>query len=363
MTKTIKMSLAAVALAGFTSAAFAAPTVGGSIAHKFDKKDNANPDLYDTYTKVSLKTSGNVNDNLSYAVSYSESTESTTDLNSNDKGLKLSNAKFTYKNDIGTFVLGRQGLATPWTTASSVIDGTQVGNGVVALIPAGGVTLAVANIVNHNIAVAGAVAKDSDITILAALGKAGGINYEAWYASIAEDEAATVDGATAMTIAASGDVGGVNVKARYSSFDSDALADVNTLMSLEASTNVGSVKVNAGIAVAGEDGGTVSLDGDANAANNIYAGTWNLALGGGVADATLMSVGATMPLTETLTGNVNVSSRAGDGVDDQTEIKAQVSAKVAKNFSLYARAASVTSDSGDEATEFFRTRVFAAYKF
>jgi hypothetical protein len=362
MTKTIKLSLAAVALAGFTSAAFAAPTVSGSIAHQFQKKDTE--DLYTTNTKVSLKTTGAVNDNLSYVVSYAARTSSVTERAAGDLG--LSNAKFTYKNDMGTFVLGRQGVTTPWTNGGSLIDSTTVSNGVLAIIPAGAVTVVAGNMINHsgNLNQTGTLlTKDSDITVLGALGKAGGANLEAWYVSVAEDEAATTEGLTGITLAASGNVADVSLKARYSSVSPETAAVKDqSLMSLEGKTKVGNVGINFGFAKGGEDGHLVALDAAGNAANQIYAGTWNLSVGGATdSNVQLVGLGASMPLTDTLTASANYGMWSADGADDKNEIKLQLSAKVAKNFSLYARYAQVSSD--DASKEFDRTRVYAAYKF
>lgn len=361
MTKTIKLSLAAVAVAGLATSAFAAPKVGGSLAHQFQKKDSVD-NAYVLNTKVSLKTTGAVNDNLSYAVSYAERAGGQKDaLGSGATGTKLSNAKFIAKTSYATIIAGRQGLTTPWTNGSSLIDGTQVGNGVIALAPVGAVTLVGAYVVNHNIAVPGVVGKSSDIAIVGALAKAGAVNVEGWFSNLGEDESDGVDGLTGMTVGASGTFGGAMVKARYSTVSADALADDQDLLSVEAKMKLDAVTLNAGFATT-SNGDIVSLDGNGNAANQIYAGTWNLSMGGGSAGdaATLISLGATMPLSDTLTGNVNYGQRTGDGVDDSTEIKGQISAKVAKNMSLYFRAAQVSPDVADS---YLRTRLYAAYKF
>jgi hypothetical protein len=358
MTKTIKLSLAAAAVAGLTTSAFAAPTISGSLAHKFDKKDTA--ESYTMTTKTALKASGSVNDSVSYLISYAARANAADSLGA--ASVNLSNAKFTIKTSAATVIAGRQGLTTPWTTGGNVIDGTQTGNGVLALAPMGAVTLAGAYVVNHNIAVTGAVGTSSDIAIVAALGKAGPVNFEAWYANVGEDTAVNADGLTGMTVAGSGKFGPAAVKARYSSVTSDALAEDQDLLSVEAKMKFDSVTLNAGFATT-SNGDLVSLDtAGAAAANNIYAGTWNISMGGGAAKdaATLISLGASAPLTSTLTANANYGQRTGDGVDDTTEIKGQISAKVAKNMKVYVRAAQVSPDAADS---YLRTRLFASYKF
>lgn len=378
MTKKIKLSLVAAAVAGFATSAVAAPTIGGSLAFKFEKNDSAQ-ETYRTISKVSLKATGNVDDKISYAVSYSERSNSQSGLSSGTNGLKLSNAKFTYKGDVATVVAGRQGIATPWTTASDVIDGTQVGNGVLALFPMNNVTLVAGNFVTHNINVGYTdaanttttiVDSDSDITVLAAMAKMEQFNAELWYANIAESENFTTasSGASAFTLAASTKVKAVSLSARYSSFDPDTDAvDTQSLLTLSASGKVGEVTVKGSYAKAGKDGGLVNLDlGGANSANFAYAGAWNITLGGSVdgdKDASLMGIGASMPFNNMFTGSLNYAVKSSDYIDDQAEIKAQVSAKVAKGLSLYLRGASVTSDTGADATEYVRTRLFAAYKF
>lgn len=359
MTKTIKLSLAAALL---STAAYAAPKVSGSLAHQFQKKDtDAAGEVLNT--KVSLKTTGAVNDNISYAVSYSERVGGQSDdLGNGTNGLKLSNAKFVVKTDVATVIAGRQGLTTPWTNGSSAIDSTNVGNGVVALAPAGSATLVGAYVLGHNINNA-LVGKSSYIAIAGLLGKADMVNYEAWYSKIGEDTSTGALGLTGLTVAASAKIENVNVKARYSSVSPElSTMDTQTLVSVEAKAKFDSVTVNAGFAQAGKDGGLVSLDGAGNAANNIYAGTWNISMGGGASDCTLMSLGATAPINETLAATVNFGQRAGDGVNDATEIKGQISAKVAKNMSLYFRAAKVSYDTSAN-EDFTRTRLYAAYKF
>jgi hypothetical protein len=365
MIKMIKMAF--ILLISTTSFALAAPKVSGSLAHQFQKQDSVD-NGYVVNTKVILKTAGSVNDKISYTVSYGA-----LDHGQNDSvgtpSLNLSNAKFIAKAGISTFVIGRQGLTTPWTNGSSLIDGTQVGNGIVGLVPVNNVMLIGTYIVNHNISKPTIVGTTSDIAIIGALSKIGSANIEAWYSLIGEDEQGTGvtdddKGLSAMTFASSVNIEGVNLKARYSSVSPKIdTIKTQTLLSLEASAKINGMTFNAGLARAGDDGDLVSLDEKAGTSNDIYAGTWNLALGQGDNNgATLASFGITKRVNEVLTSNINYAQKTGDDINDATEVKAQFSANIAKNMSLYLRVAKVTFDTNTD-EDYLRTRLYASYKF
>ena len=364
MKKFVKLSLvAAVAVAGLSTTASAADVnVNGSLAHQIQKKSTSTAPTI-TNTKVSLKLSGKVSDTLKYVVSYSERIGSqTTAIANGTNGLKLSNAKFIQTFGSTTVIAGRQGVTTPWTSGSNTIDSTVVGNGVVAIAKVGPATLIGGYVMNHNVANA-YMTKDSDITVLGAKVKAGAANLGAWYVDVAADKAATTKGLDGYTFTADGKVAMVGLKARYSSVTpgDSALLKKQSLFSVGANVKVSSVKITAAYAKSGNDGDLVSIDPAGDASNNQYLGTWNISMGGGKHnDSKLVTIGASMPLTSTLTGVVNYGKRSNTTTTDK-ELKLQISAKVAKNMSLYLRYADVKATASVD--DFTRTRLYVAYKF
>jgi hypothetical protein len=356
---------------GLASSVYATPKISGSLAHQFQKNDSVD-NGYVVNTKVILKNSGAVNNNISYGISYAERIVDQNDAIKNEK-LGLSNAKFIIRSKYSTIIAGRQGLTTPWTNGASLIDSTNIGNGILVLAPTTKVTLVGAYVVNHNILLPTIVGKSSDIAIIGALGKIGSTNIEAWYSSIGEDEqgVSSADddkGLIGMSLATSTDIENININARYSSVTSDALAKDQSLLSFEASARVRGVKLNAGFASSSQ-GDKVSLDEAGNAANTIYAGTWNLSMGNGSVSndgANLIGVGLTVPVDKKFTANINYGQRTGKGVNDASEIKAEISSHVAKNMTLYFRAAKVSFDDTSDLTgdkNYIRTRLYGAYKF
>jgi len=358
MKKMIKMSLvAAVAVAGLTSTAAADVKVGGHLAYQLNNATGSNG--HDDKTKVSFNFKGAVNETISYAVSYAQRSASPTKDEDTDAPLGdtyssgyvgLSNAKFIVKTDKVTAIVGRQGLDTPWTDASDAIDSTDVGNGVVALMPVGPVTLAAAHVFSHNAGSKLEITGDADINIVAAIGAAGPVNYQLWMADIE-------DVASSMTAIVGAKAGGADVELRHVATDLDANSNSYGLTALSASVKAGAATVDAGYAMGAEDGIVASLNKSGNAANDVSFGSWMF---GVPADGSLMSVGATMPMGDMFKANLNYAIQDG-AVNTDTEIKAQLSVNVAKNASLYGRVAVVDGDSYTDAVTY--TRVYMAYKF
>jgi len=349
MKKMIKMSLvAAVAVAGLTSTAAADVKVGGHLAYQLNNSDAKS--AHDDKTKVSFNFKGAVNETISYAVSYAERATGGDSLNSGATGTGLSNAKFIVKTDKVTAIVGRQGLDTPWTDASDAIDSTDVGNGVVALMPVGPVTLAAAHVFSHNAGSKLGITGDADINIVAAIGAAGPVNYQLWMADIE-------DVASSMTAIVGAKAGGADVELRHVATDLDANSNSYGLTALSASVKAGAATVDAGYAMGAEDGIVASLNKSGNAANDVSFGSWMF---GVPADGSLMSVGATMPMGDMFKANLNYAIQDG-ATNTDTEIKAQLSVNVAKNASLYGRVAVVDGDSYADAVTY--TRVYMAYKF
>ena len=87
------------------------------------------------------------------------------------QNVNADNIYFTYANGPLTVNAGKQDMNTPNT------DG-ELGNGLLSTYNLGAVTLAGAYFYDN------AAATGSDITVLAALGSAGPVNYQAWYVGV-----------------------------------------------------------------------------------------------------------------------------------------------------------------------------------
>ena len=390
MTKMIKMSLvAAMAVAGISSTVAAKPlssaientTIGGMIRYRegFKNIDNgASTEQQQAKMVVGLKSK--VNDKVTASVKFVGVLNQKDSVTKGAPGLDV--AKFTYANGKGcTLTAGLMELATPWTDAA---DGARA-NGLLATKAVNGITFAAAILRDSTMGADKTVGIDAnDITAVAAIGKAGSVSYQAWYATIGNGDAglnaagkpkanALPSGGDAVALVASAKVGPAAVNASYASLEGDNnTLKKQTLIKAVASAKAGSATVVAGFAKGGSDGDLVTFDQDAK----VGFESWNIRAGGaGQYDLSAYTVAAVAPvngiaLKAQYTGaSFDNGTAATAGDTDVTELLLQASYKMSKNFGGYLRYASVdqdakaTSTSATVNTKFNRTRLEIKYTF
>lgn len=223
--------IAAVAVTGMTSTVCAKPAeeiikgvdFSGSVEYRMENRTTNNAHTSGENVKVVLGVKTPVNDKVTFdavALVNSQATAAT-DATANTQGAPSINvAKFTYNAGFANIVAGMQQLDTPWTDAA---DGARA-NGVLALIPAGGVTVAAAHFRDSQQGIeATAAINSNDLTALAAIGKAGMVSYQAWYLNINPSSNNTQvlatnalpSGGTALALLVDADFGVAKVNASY----------------------------------------------------------------------------------------------------------------------------------------------------
>ena len=266
-----------------------------------------------------------------------------------------SHANFTVKTDVATVIAGKQGLATPWTVALDNDGAEQTGTGLLALIPAGPVTIAAAAFNQTNL-----TAGTKDVATVGVMGKAGPVSFDAWYI----DQADTLD---SYTVSAKAKIDVVTLDARYTSLTTDA-ADANgktdnSLFLAKASAKIGAVSAWLQYGMTDKDGGTTALE---NSAKTSLEG-WNVTTNG-KADADYIGAGAGMDVMSGL--NVALNYRNIDYADttttttENTEIYTQITHKMGKNLVTYLRFGSFeTEKAGVKSNDATRGRLQVEYKF
>jgi len=439
MTKMIKMSLiAAVAVTGMTSTVCAQPLeeaikgvdVSGMLRYKYDDlqttekatgaQDDKTSNQYNNY-RLDVNTKAKVNDTVTANVTVGfTNTGNGANLADNVEGeanLAVRNANFTFALPVATVIAGKQSIPGPFV--DNTVDDISRGTGVVALVPAGPVTIAAGHFVTHNVTTTGLddaealalvpVAKTATVaqvlalgaatgaevntvisnhikagnaTELAVLGTAGGVSFDVWYANV-------TDVLTGMSYGAKAAVAGINVDARYSTMDVsdayDALLNANhglngksSLLKVVASTKVGAASLKAGLATTGKHNGTganrIAIDRDNDAQSDLKL--WQLSAGE-LADTTAFVIGAGMEVMPSVTVTADYLTASGEISDvavgdpkidiDASELLFGATYAMSKNFSVHARysMASVKySEPGDtDEEEKTRGRLEVKYTF
>ena len=379
MKKMIKLSLAAaVAVAGLTTSATAGAledsikdtTISGKAMvgynYKNDKvtgtADSTNEVEYDLDIKFSSKVNDTVTAVVGFQADHATAENTSTDETKADD-ITLTNLHFVAKTDVATVIVGKQGQPTPFFD-------DERGDGVVALVPAGPVTVA-AGYFNGLTTGNGALdlgantdllGAERNVAAAAVIGTFGPVNASLWYAQL--DSAATYDGvetgADAISLNLSANVGPVNVNFTHSEAEiDDAAAGTNfekeTLTKLIVSGKVDVVTLTGAYAftndnnnvAAGEDVRRIGVDltHDNDAKTNFRSDILNL---DAFNDAQAFLIGASTTFGATTVGatylDVTVDNEAG--VDTKAdELDLTVSYAMSKNFSitgLYATAEAKT---------------------
>jgi hypothetical protein len=387
MKNTIKMSLvAAVAVAGLSTTASAGnleemikdTTMSGKISVGYTSNTT------DTTTAAGVKTTGAgtnnteydidatiktpVNDYITSTIGFQADHDPVIDNANNtrwngggngigggDTQVDVTVANFTYKNGPVTAIVGKQGVATPFTD-------DEKGDGILAMGTMGPVTLAAAHFVNSNTDLtAGELGitpqGDQTINAVAAIGSMGGITVDAWYVTTTLIQSATIDGAAAWTIGASGTIADmISLNVRHSSAEIDGAAganfDAETLTKAVVGVNLGMVSLTAGY------GMTNDTIGNGVSANNTIDGTYGRVHGvewnpgdtdagftveqaelDALNDADAFLIGASATFADVTAGVTYIdgdfdANGAAAGDDSFDELLLSVGYKMSKNFSI-----------------------------
>ena len=377
MKNTIKMSLvAAVAVAGLSSTAAAKPLeeaiknvdISGTMVYRYDEKKQdiagATATASNNY-KIATSLKSKVNDYVTATVRVVTGHDLTTGNTQTNNGdfaslptngvddqnptVQVSQANFTVSTDAATVIVGKQGLATPWTVAIDSDSNEQTGTGALALVPVGPVTVAAGYFNQTNLGYVG-----KDIATVAVLGSTDTVSYDAWYLDL-QDTFST------YTVGAKAKLGDINVDARYASLELDSASDANTLLYIKTSGKFDKFGFKANVAMTGEDGGLTALDGDAK--TTILA--WNVNTHN-KADALYYHINGNMDAMDNLNVALNYASVDYDnaGTDQvDTELFTQITYKMSSNLSTYFRYAMINNEVGSSDTDSTRGRLQVEYKF
>ena len=371
MTKMIKLSLvAAVAVAGLTTTASAVNLedaikgvqVSGFVLYRANKtmeNGTALPDPQEmsSFIKTRVVIKSPVNDTTTAKIVVAD-----------DKGTgtRLGEANFIIKTSGATLIAGRQAIPTPFMDGSD-----QKGDGLVALIPAGGVTIAAGYFYAP-------LSADNDLMALGAIGKAGTVSYQAWYASLDNEtqdgkgaDTKTGLGQTLTALMLNAKVAGLNVEVVTATSSSDAATSSAFYFKDQSQSRVvvsgkaNKLAYRAGVVVTGKDGGDVRALGKAGAADSDAKVNFSSAEldASGVADATLIHLGVNMPIANKLSGDLSYTggsvAKNAAGKDSVVETTAVLKYASSKNFYISGR-----YTTGDVyGADFTKTRIEMKYTF
>jgi hypothetical protein len=382
MKKIAKLSLvAAVAVAGFTTAnaqpleeAIKNVDVSGSVVYRYndwsndstkatayDAKGKQYKDQSDNNYKVGLNLSSKVNEdvkfNSRFLVADMANAANFAPLDSSTSGdanvtTQLSQANFAYTGLKNTTVtVGKQGLATPYTTAVMIDENEQNGTGIMALSTVGPVTLGAAYFNQTNLNSSGDItstvnalspngnAGSQDIAAIAAIATFAPVTIDAWYLDLSDTFDTYTVGAKSEF-----DLSGVKlgVDARYASLDADDLDTDNNIAKIALTAKAGIVNAKVAYATTDEEGGVTGLDSDAV---TVLKG-WNLhTLGKADADYWQAVAGVDILSNLNLSANYgNLQYVASNADIEEEEVYGQLTYKMSKNLSTYVRYGTYTKE-------------------
>jgi len=356
MTKMIKMSLvAAVAITGLSSTLAAKPLaeaiqdvdVSGSVVYRYDdysdNKDAA--DVNRNKYKIATSIKSKVNDYVTATVRVVTGTgvaglgadskadfttlNTQTDADANPT-LQVNQANFTVKTDVATVIAGKQGLTTPWTVAIDSDSNEQTGTGLLALVPAGPVTLAAAyfNQTNLNNAHA-AISGDEAVATVGVLGSVDAVSFDAWYLDM--DEVFST-----YTVGVKATIDMFTAELRYASLDLDDVIDPadtdNNALMLKLGAKMDAFNAYLQYGITDKEGGLTALDSDAKTTMT----GWNTNLHN-KADADYLRVGGGMDVMSGLNVSLNYANLDYAADTTETELFTQITHKMGKNLVTYIR--------------------------
>jgi hypothetical protein len=265
---------------------------------------------------------------------------------------QLSQANFAYTGLKNTTVtVGKQGLATPYTTAVMIDENEQNGTGIMALSTVGPVTLGAAYFNQTNLNSSGDItstvnalspngnAGSQDIAAIAAIATFAPVTIDAWYLDLSDTFDTYTVGAKSEF-----DLSGVKlgVDARYASLDADDLDTDNNIAKIALTAKAGIVNAKVAYATTDEEGGVTGLDSDAV---TVLKG-WNLhTLGKADADYWQAVAGVDILSNLNLSANYgNLQYVASNADMEEEEVYGQLTYKMSKNLSTYVRYGTYTKE-------------------
>uniref|UniRef100_UPI004048D5DD porin n=1 Tax=Aliarcobacter sp. TaxID=2321116 RepID=UPI004048D5DD len=368
MKKIAKLSLvAAVAVAGLTTAnaqpleeAIKNVDVSGTVVYRYDDRsvDNGVSTSSNNY-KVGVSLKSKVTDDVTFNSRVITSTNLTnTAFVTRDNQLEgdanptfnLSQANFAYTGVANTtLIVGKQGLATPWTNAVDSDGSEQTGTGVLGMTTMGPVTAAAGYFNQTNITTDG-----NDLGVAGLIANFAGIKAEAWYLDIADSLDSYVVKASSSVNVGDVKLGGF---AQYSSKDEDANDKKLSLMKAGVNAKMGIFDAGVTYAKTGRDGSGIVN----NLAPVVSAIGYSVNLEkADDASAFFVDLGAqVLPKLHIGLNYDRISDDSANNANDHQETYAQFTYAHAKNLSAYVRLATGEQNKVD----YNRGRLQVEYKF
>lgn len=372
MKQILKLSLAtSMILAGLSSSvsakdlseAIKGVDVSGSVVYRYNdydaddingkdaSKDQGGKDETKNYYKAVLNIKSPINEdmalNVSVAANNNFSGWDTSTKSDENVAVELTKVNFAYTGiSHTTAILGKQGLATPWTIASDSDGNEQTGTGALALVNVEPVTLAVAYFNQTNLNTGDTedyFDGTEDIATIGVMANAGPVALDAWYLTM-------IDQFDAYTLGAKYGFkfkdGKANFEANYSNLEFDD--DFKNITEVDKKNSMwwlgAKVKYSIwGAALAygqtDKDGGLVSLDSDTKKTS---MKGWNTTIFG-IKDADYIKSNINIQAMKQLNIALNYNCLdAKDDSKDSSEVFAQFTWKPSKNFYTYIRYGQLT---------------------
>jgi ribosomal protein L30E len=329
--------------------------VSGTVVYRYNDYEENNSSAKDDSStsnnyKVAINLSSKVNDDIKFnsrliagnqtnAGEVSLNTQSTSDDNVD---VFLSEANFDYtgvQNSVIT--IGKQGVTTPFTLSRDSLGNEATGTGLVATTHMGDMLSLTGGYFNqtnfdNNDGGLGTVAIDGSESFAYVTGTVAyaGMTLDATYGELQDRfDAYTVGLTGAYTI----DELKLAPYARYSSLDLDSTDDKNTLWKTGIKANLGIFGAYIAYGQTNEEGGTVGTEASSDTGMDDH---WRVTLSG-IEDASAIYASIDTQVTDTVNvalkySTIDVGSK-NTSSNDQNEIYTQVSYKMSKNLSTYAR--------------------------
>jgi hypothetical protein len=369
MTKMIKMSLVAALAVSGLSASIKDSSVSGKFMVEYNHATSktgsteTTDNTWDYDVDVTVKTP--IADSVTgiLTVQGDGGDDADSGAKTTDAGVTVVKSYISAKVSSATVNVGKQSAATPFT-------GDERGNGVLALVPAGPVTLAAATFTNVN---GNAAIQDHDVSVAAVIGGMKDVKYSLWYASISQT-------ATAYTLNANAKVGPASIDFRHTDVDysdhykaaglSTAKDKAASLTKISAEVAAGPATVSATYAMTGDNenrgvGVDISNDGDESATN--VAGTFYQI--GDKRDASAFILGASADVSGLTVGASYLAGSFKETATyerDFSELGATVAKSLNKSTSLtgaYTMGSIDNATKGGSDTDDTKLTVAMTYKF
>lgn len=378
MKKFAKLSLvASMAIASFSAAnaqdlakAIQNVDVSGTIAYRYNDYEETtggqdNSDSNNNY-KIALSLKSKVNDDITANTRFivgSSTNAGPASLSTHDNGdqnvdVSLSEVNFTYTGIKNTAItLGKQGLATPYSSHRDSMDNEQTGTGIVASTTWGPVTFAAAyfNQTNLNGSTetpsAVSISGDENVIFAGVMADFAGISVDASYIDLQE-----IFDAYTLGLNASYNVGDFKLSpyARYSSLDLDNSSQDNTLWKIGLRANMGIFGAHLGYGQTDDEGGVVGLDVGADTG---YDEHWGVTLSNN-ADSSVVYASIDAQVIPSLNVALKYSNLDDDtsAKQDEEEIYTQLTYQMSKNFMGYIRFGQYEKENDNNSKDIDSTR-------